>query len=465
MSRLLTVLRGCGAVPAPDQNLIDRFLRERDEAAFTELVRRYGPVVWGACRRALANTQDAEDAFQATFLVLLRRAAKLDRDTPLGPWLYRVAALTARNVVRANRRRAAVNGPMEHEPLAPADPNAERLDLDAALLALSERERAAVVLCHLQGFTRREAAEHLGCPEGTLSARLNRALSRLRARLGTGWSAALAGAAVALPAGFARATVRSATVYSTSALAAPGLSPAVAQLTDGVLRMFWMKKVMTAAAVLVLVAGAGVLTFGTAGRTANAARATEPLAALSVPPAPAESDPIKKIEKQLADLQKQKELIDQMHADLSSEKTKLENAKRDKDAAKLGQDIAVEIGDQCGTHPFVVRETVNGQVAEMLCSSLDALTKYLTRAHADPKGPKAVRISAYKLHPAEELREVFGACAAAGYTRAAFTPLDQVPTQTRIWLNLFNSRPLSREPERSAGEIDLRQYAAPKTKP
>ncbi|HEY1186697.1 MAG TPA: sigma-70 family RNA polymerase sigma factor [Gemmata sp.] len=110
MNRVLTALRGHAAPPVADRHLLDRFLSEADEAAFAELVRRCGPVVWGACRRALVNAQDAEDAFQVVFLVLLRRAAKLAPDTPLGPWLYQVAVLTARSTARANRGRARITG-------------------------------------------------------------------------------------------------------------------------------------------------------------------------------------------------------------------------------------------------------------------------------------------------------------------------------------------------------------------
>src|SRR5206468_1411622 len=109
----------------------------RDEGAFAELVRRYGPVVWGVCRRMLADPRDAEDAFQATFLVLVRRAAAACREPALAPWLYRVAVLTAHNLRRGNCRRAAVSGPMEHD--VPAGDTAvsqtdARLDLDDALL-------------------------------------------------------------------------------------------------------------------------------------------------------------------------------------------------------------------------------------------------------------------------------------------------------------------------------------------
>jgi RNA polymerase sigma factor (sigma-70 family) len=271
-----------------DRPLLDRFLGARDEAAFAELVRRYGPVVWGVCRRRLAHRQDAEDAFQATFLVLLRRAAHLRGDAPLGPWLYQVAVLTARNLSRGNRRRTVVAAPLECEVPGPAgEPSADGLDLDTALLALPERDRVAVVLCHLQGLTRREAAERLGCPEGTLSARLTRAMRRLRARFGDGTTAGLAAAAVTVPVHLASATVRVATVFATSELTAAGVSPAVVGLTDGVLRVLRVKRTMAAVALVVLTVGAAVAV-GVIGRASAVARADEPNEVQRPPRSPAE---------------------------------------------------------------------------------------------------------------------------------------------------------------------------------
>src|SRR5580698_2969994 len=103
---------------ATDSDLLDRFLASRDEVAFAELVRRHGPVVWGVCSRRL-DPPDAEDAFQATFLVLLRRADRLGAAVPLGPWLHRVAVMTVRNTTRGNRRRRAVSSHFEREVAAP----------------------------------------------------------------------------------------------------------------------------------------------------------------------------------------------------------------------------------------------------------------------------------------------------------------------------------------------------------
>jgi RNA polymerase sigma factor (sigma-70 family) len=272
MNRVLDYLRGRSAGLAADADaaLLDRFLADRDEVAFAELVRRHGSVVWGACRRVLADPRDAEDAFQATFLVLVRRASVAAREPVLAAWLYRVAALTARNLRRGNLRRAAVSGPLGHD--VPASDTAvsqveARFDLDAALLGLPEKYRAAVVLFHLQGLTRQEAAERLGCPEGTLSALLSRARAKLRARLGDAVPAALAVGAAAVPAGLSAAAVRSAVIYTTSTLAEAGLSPAVLATTDGVLRMFRMKKLrLVAAGLLVAVVGAVWLATGVAAR-------------------------------------------------------------------------------------------------------------------------------------------------------------------------------------------------------
>lgn len=318
-----------------DGQLLVRFLTARDESAFAELVRRYGPVVWGVCRRQLANHQDAEDAFQATFLVLVRRANELTGARPIGPWLYRVAVLTARRVIRGNQRRTAITGPMEHEvPLPNSESAVEKLDLDGALLALPERDRVAVVLCHLQGFTRREAAERIGCPEGTLSARLSRALQRLRDLLGDGVPLVLAGAMVAVPTSLASASVRSAAIYSTSTLTAAGVSPAVVGLTDGVLRMFWLKKVMTAVMIAILVLGAGVVGLGTASRSDNTALGTEQAAGNGTAATPDEPLEFKRLEKRVSDLEKQRAQLDAALDDLKAEKQKPADAPPKKEELK-----------------------------------------------------------------------------------------------------------------------------------
>jgi RNA polymerase sigma factor (sigma-70 family) len=423
---------------AADRELLDRFRANHDEAAFTELVRRYGPVVWGTCRRQLAHRQDAEDAFQATFLVLLRRAADLPTDTQLGPWLYRVAVMTARNVIRGNCRRAAVTGPMEHEvPTHDPGPVAERLDLDAALLALPERERVPVVLCHLQGLTRREAAARLGCPEGTLSVRLNRALQRLRARLGTGVPVVLTAAAVAVPSGLAAVTARSAMIDSCSTMTTVGLSPVVVGLTDGVLRMFWVKKVMTAAVLTLLVIGAGALALGTAGRVESAAPAAEPNPSgpaaersRAAPPAHAdEADALKRLEKRQAELEAQQCQLDAAFEELRAERQRLvAERKKNAPAAAITEaenTITVSVGELGAPRPYRISEVVNGTEATLVVTRLDLLARYLARAHNDPNGPKKLAIHGLLTDPGHGLSPAVlsGACAAcadAGYERGVF---------------------------------------------
>src|SRR5438309_1790792 len=113
LRRLRNFVTAEGARAAPDRQLLDRFTRGRDEAAFEALVRRHGPLVLGVCRRVLHQEQDAEDVFQATFLVLARKAGSLDRRRPLGGWLYRVAyhmALKARKQAAARHKREARAG-------------------------------------------------------------------------------------------------------------------------------------------------------------------------------------------------------------------------------------------------------------------------------------------------------------------------------------------------------------------
>jgi len=171
-----------------DGQLLDRFVRHRDNEAFAAVVRRHGPMVLAVCRRVLRDHADADDAFQAAFLVLARKAGSLRARGLLGAWLHGVAFNTARRLRRANSRRATRERPLADasEPVA-----VESLTVSDELLAildeelarLPERYRATLVLCDLEGLTRKEAARQLGCPEGTVAGRLARARALLAARL------------------------------------------------------------------------------------------------------------------------------------------------------------------------------------------------------------------------------------------------------------------------------------------
>jgi RNA polymerase sigma factor (sigma-70 family) len=171
-----------------DGQLLDSFIRSRDEAAFAAVVRRHAAMVLAVCRRVLGNHADAEDAFQATFLVLARKAKALGLRRPLGPWLHGVAFNTARRARRANRRRAGYERTVVELPEIASEEPVRLSDelltiLDEELARLPERYRAPIVLCDLEGLTRREAASQLGCPEGTVAGRLARARLLLAARI------------------------------------------------------------------------------------------------------------------------------------------------------------------------------------------------------------------------------------------------------------------------------------------
>jgi RNA polymerase sigma factor (sigma-70 family) len=267
---------------ATDAQLLERFLAQRDEDAFELLVWRHERLVLGACRRILHDAQDAEDAFQATFLTLVRKGGSISRGQALASWLYQVAcriALRARAgaAARAGRERQGLD--LSGIPAA-ADESAERRELgpllDEEISRLPEKYRAPVVLCYLEGRTYDEAARRLGCPLGTLATRLGHARERLRARLarrGMGLGAGALAAALceraataAVPGALVSATVKAAANVAAGRAAAGVIAPQVAAMMEGALRAMLMTKLKIAAAFLLLVVllggGATLLTPG-----------------------------------------------------------------------------------------------------------------------------------------------------------------------------------------------------------
>ncbi len=185
-ARLLRLARAGPPTDAgpTDAELLARYADGRDEAAFAELVRRNGPAVLRACRSVLGRGPGADDAFQATFLLLARRAGGLTRPGSLAGWLHAAAVRVARTARRAEarRRRRERRAP----PPEPADDRTwreVREVFEAELAALPERYRTPLVLCYLQGLTQAEAARRAGCPVGALRGRLERGKARLRERL------------------------------------------------------------------------------------------------------------------------------------------------------------------------------------------------------------------------------------------------------------------------------------------
>jgi RNA polymerase sigma factor (sigma-70 family) len=248
-----------------DGQLIERFLsgpRDQAQAAFANLVDRHGALVMGVCRRLLPDPNDADDAFQATFLVLVRKAHSIARKDLLANWLYGVAFRTARVArARAARRRAKEKQMMHALGARSTEDEAGCGDalelLDEELCRLPEKFRIPVVLCELEGRSRKEVALRLGIAEGTLSSRLARARGMLRDRLAKRGLALGAGAlAAGLPHGVSVAAVRpalaSATVHAALRYATGGVVPwSVTSLTEGVLKAMFLSK-LKAGAIAVL---------------------------------------------------------------------------------------------------------------------------------------------------------------------------------------------------------------------
>jgi RNA polymerase sigma factor (sigma-70 family) len=201
-----------------DHQLLELYRGHRDESAFRVLLARYGPLVLGVCRRVLGHDQDAEDAFQATFLVLARRAADIREGASLGNWLHGVAARLARQARRLATRQQRRERERAARTALPAEPPClESLQaLDEELARLPEDLRAPLVLCYLAGRSQQQAARELGLSFGTLRRRLARGRERLRGRLlrrglaPAALLAATASAMSALPKSLATDAVRAA---------------------------------------------------------------------------------------------------------------------------------------------------------------------------------------------------------------------------------------------------------------
>jgi RNA polymerase sigma factor (sigma-70 family) len=262
-----------------DGQLLEGFINRQDEGDFEEIVRRHGPMVLGVCRRVLGNVHDAEDAFQATFMVLVRRARSVVPRDLVGNWLYGVACRVAHEAQARSSRRRAREKQVEDMPHPTTMPQDVAKDLgavlDRELSRLPEKYRVPIVLCELEGRTRKEVARLLGVPEGTLSSRLATGRKMLAIRLaphglslaGTALAAALSSdlAQAAVPGTLAVSTVKAAAAGAAQQAVALGLlSARAAALTEGVMKAMLISKLKTIAAVLLtigmLTTGAGVMT-------------------------------------------------------------------------------------------------------------------------------------------------------------------------------------------------------------
>jgi RNA polymerase sigma factor (sigma-70 family) len=270
-----------------DGQLLGRFIAARDEASFAALVRRHGPMVLGVCRRVLHDFHDAEDAFQATFLVLARKAAAVRKHESVGCWLYGTAYRTAMEARTMSARRRARERPMNDLP-HPAVESAEAQDwrplLDREMNLLPEKYRAAIVLCDLEGRSRKDAARLLKVPEGTLSSRLatGRAfVARRLARCGVALSGgalgmllAEGGATAQVPAGLVGSTAKVAVLMAAGQVG--GVSTTAALLMKGVMKAMLLKKLRVVVGAVVVLVALGAVGVGYQAGGPGSAQAAPP---------------------------------------------------------------------------------------------------------------------------------------------------------------------------------------------
>lgn len=260
-----------------DGQLLEHFVSKRDEASFALLLRRHGAMVWNVCRRVLGNAHDANDAFQATFLVLVRKADSIRPREAVGNWLYGVAYRTALEARRQIARRRVKERSLQEVSPPESKPEGPWQELwpilDRELSRLADKYRLPIVLCDLEGRSRKEVARHLAIPEGTLSSRLDTARKKLAARLARyGFAVTVASlgallmektATAGLSLSLLSSTTKAALLVAARPEAAAGLvSATVRALTEGVLKTMFFAKIKTATLVLCGVAALGVGTGG-----------------------------------------------------------------------------------------------------------------------------------------------------------------------------------------------------------
>jgi RNA polymerase sigma factor (sigma-70 family) len=270
-----------------DGQLLAAFIDRKDEAAFEALVRRHGPMVFGLCRRVVRNHHDAEDAFQATFLVLARKASSVKPRERVASWLHGVALRTALKAKAMTAKRQGREKQVTQMP----EPELSRKDswrdlqplIDQELNGLPENYRLPILLCDLEGKTIKEATQQLGWPQGTLAGRLARGRKLLAKRLANrgvvlsvgSLAAVLAqnGASAGVPTSLVSSTVKAAALIAARQATAAGVVPArVAALMEGVLKAMLLSKLKTRAVGLLLAA----LLIGAAGAIYQTQAAEQP---------------------------------------------------------------------------------------------------------------------------------------------------------------------------------------------
>src|SRR5688572_19421537 len=267
MQRIRQVVVEADSPCESDASLLTCFLSHRDACAVSMLISRHARMVWGVCSRVLGHRQDAEDAFQATFLVLLRKANTIHPRSMVGNWLHGVAFQTALKARATAMKRCIRERPTATLPEPPAKAQGDHpmlAFLDEELNRLPDNYRVALVLCDLQGKTRSEAAKELGWLEGTVASRLARGRQMLAKRLvrhGTAVSAAGISALLAqsfvsaAPGSVVATTVQAAaTMVAAKTMVTAGLSHQVLALAEGVVKTMLLTKLEIAGITLTIAA-------------------------------------------------------------------------------------------------------------------------------------------------------------------------------------------------------------------
>jgi RNA polymerase sigma factor (sigma-70 family) len=293
----------------PNAQLLERFINQREQAAFAALLQRHGPMVLHVCRRVLGHIHDAEDVFQATFLMLARKARSIRKRDAVGSWLHGVAHRLAMRVREQARRRQIHEQQAANRHRAEATLEAAwsevQVVLDEELRCLPAKYREVLVLCYLEGQTQEEAARHLGCPLGTVRSRLARARSLFQKRL-VRRGLALSGAALAttllahaasatVPVTLLRLTLKSALPFAVGQALGSEISAQVVLLAEGGLKAMSAAKVKLALSVVLVTAalsvGAGALAVHAwADKIVHSMQENSSKAAAQIPEAPKQTE-------------------------------------------------------------------------------------------------------------------------------------------------------------------------------
>lgn len=296
IQHLRRAVEGQGKADRTDGQLLEEFIGHRDEMALATLIQRHGPMVWGVCQRILPHHHDAEDAFQATFLVLVRKASSIVPRGMVANWLYGVAHQTALKLRATIARRTVRERQVTIMPEpATADQEAWRVlkpVLDEELSRLPDRYRAVIVLCDLEGKTRKDAARQIGCPEGTVAGWLARARILLARRLARHGLAISSGslaelieqqaASAVVPKQIITATIQAVTRVAAGQPALIGATSAkINAVTEGVMKTMFRNELKSVAIVVMI---ASAFAAGTTGLIHRALAASPGETASAKPP-------------------------------------------------------------------------------------------------------------------------------------------------------------------------------------